>query len=79
MHILSNISISKGNQTMNFGHLIEYNKKNIFVEKSYTKCDGEAILRYFLKKLKLSISVDQSSNVLYSLFLLFANLRAIKI
>ena len=45
MHILSNISISKGNQTMNFGHLIEYNKKNIFVEKSYTKCDGEAILR----------------------------------
>ena len=64
---------------MNFGHLIEYNKKNIFVEKSYTKCDGDAILRYFLKKLKLSISVDQSSNVLYSLFLLFANLRAIKI
>ena len=37
---------------MNFGHLIEYNKKNIFVEKSYTKCDGEAILRYFLKKIK---------------------------
>ena len=64
---------------MNFGHLIEYNKKNIFVEKSYTKYDGEAIPRYFLKKLKLSISVDQSSNVLYSLFLLFANLRAIKI
>ena len=64
---------------MNFGHLIEYNKKNIFAEKSYTKCDGEAIRRYFLKKLKLSISVDQSSNVLYSLFLLFANLRAIKI
>ena len=49
---------------MNFGHLIEYNKKNIFVEKSYTKCDEEAILRHFFKKLKLNISVDQSSNVL---------------
>ena len=30
MHILPNISQSKGNQTMKFGHLIEYNKRNIF-------------------------------------------------
>ena len=37
MHILTNISGSnKGNQTMTFGQLIEYNLRNIFVEKSYT-------------------------------------------
>ena len=29
IHILSNISQSKGNQTMNFGQLIEYNKRKI--------------------------------------------------
>ena len=30
MHILPDISQSKGNQTMKFGQLIEYNKRNIF-------------------------------------------------
>ena len=30
IHILPNISQSKGNQTMKFGQLIEYNNKNIF-------------------------------------------------
>ena len=29
-HILSNISESRGNQTMKFGQLIKYNKRNIF-------------------------------------------------
>ena len=29
--ILSNISRSKGNRTMKFGHLIKYNLRNIFV------------------------------------------------
>ena len=44
MHILSNISGSnKGNQTMTFGQLIEYNLRNIFVENSYTKCAAETI------------------------------------
>ena len=37
MHIFSNISKSGGNQSMKFGQLIEYDKKNIFLEKSYTK------------------------------------------
>ena len=41
MHILSSIS-SKGNQTVKFNQLIEYNKRNIFLEKSCTECDGEA-------------------------------------
>ena len=44
---------------MTFGQLIEYNVKNIFVEKSYTKCGGETIPRPFSKKSKLSISLDQ--------------------
>ena len=38
IHILPNISRNKDNQTMKFGQLIEYNTKNIFLEKSYIKC-----------------------------------------
>ena len=33
IHILSNISQCRGNQTMKFGQLIEYNKRNIFLQK----------------------------------------------
>ena len=40
---------------MKFGPLIEYNMRNIFLEKSYTKCGGETITRPFSKKSKLSI------------------------
>ena len=59
IRILPNISRSKGNQRMKFGQLIEYNTRNIFVEKSYTKCAGETIPRPLSKKSKLSISLDQ--------------------
>ena len=59
MHILSNIFRSKDNQTMKFGQLIEYNKRNIFLEKSYIKCGKENIHKYFSKKSKLRISLDQ--------------------
>ena len=62
---------------MKFGQLMEYNMRNIFVEKSYTKCAGETIPRPSSKKSKLRISVDQSGKVLNSLFLLYANSRAI--
>ena len=61
IHILPNISRSKDNQTMKFGQLIEYNKRETFVEKSYTKWDEETIPRPFSLKLKLSISLDQYS------------------
>ena len=50
IHIFTNISRSKGNQAMKFGQLIEYNMKNIFLEKSYTKCGRETIPRPFSKK-----------------------------
>ena len=33
IHILPNISQSKGNQTMKLGQLIEYSKRNIFLQK----------------------------------------------
>ena len=33
IHILSNISQSKGNQTMKFGQLTKYNKRNFFFQK----------------------------------------------
>ena len=78
IHVLANISRSKGNQTMKFGQLIECNMRNIFLEKSYTKCGGETSPRLFSEKLKLSISLDQYSKVFYSLFLLYTKLRAIE-
>ena len=64
IHILSNISRSKGNQTMKFGQLIEYNMRNIFLEKSYTKCDGEAKPRAIYENTKLWISLDPQSEML---------------
>ena len=59
VHILPNISRSKGNQAINFGQLIEYNVRNIFVEKSYTKFAAETIPRPSSKISILSISLDQ--------------------
>ena len=37
IHILHNILRSKENQAMKFGQLIEYNNRNIFLQKSYRK------------------------------------------
>ena len=59
IHILLNISRSNGTQAMKLGQLTEYNMRNIFVEKSCTKCAGETIPRPLSKKSKLSISLDQ--------------------
>ena len=47
IHIFSNISRSKCNQTIKPSQLIEYNMKNIFVGKSNTKCGGETSPRSF--------------------------------
>ena len=44
---------------MKFGQLIDYDKRNIFPEKSYKKYGGETSPRPFSEKLKLSISLDQ--------------------
>ena len=50
IHLSPNISRSKGNQAMKFGHLLKNNMRNIFLEKSYTKCGEETIARPFSKK-----------------------------
>ena len=78
VHILSNFWRSKGNQAMNFGQLIGYNMRNIFVETSWAKCAGETIPRPYLRNQNLTY-LDQKCKVLNSLFLLFAFLRTIEI
>ena len=78
VHILPDISKSKGNQTVKFGQLLECNIINVFLEKSCTKCVGETIPRSFFKELKLSLSLDQQSEVSYSLFLLYVKVEDYK-
>ena len=54
IHIIPNVSQSKYNQTMKFGHLIDYNKRNIFLQKLYEKSGRETSSRplfIFLKSL----------------------------
>ena len=75
---MTNISRNKGNQTIKLVQLIEYNMRNIFVEKFYKKRDGQTIPRLFYKKIKfdyISGSMDQS---FIQFVLLYANLRAIE-
>ena len=45
IHILPNISQSKGNYTMKSGQLIEYNERNIFVQKLCGKWGRETTSR----------------------------------
>ena len=72
IHVLPNISRSKSNQTMIFGQLIEYKMRNIFLEKSYTKCVDETSSKPFYKKTKLNISLNKQSE---SLFLLYVQTK----
>ena len=45
---------------MKFGQLIEYNMRNIFLEKSYAKCGGAGTIPTpFSKNSKLSVSLDK--------------------
>ena len=46
---------------MTIGQLIKYSMRNIFLEKSYTKCGRETIPRPFTKTSKLSITLNQKS------------------
>ena len=50
IHILPNISISKGNQAMKFDQITECNMINTFIGKSYTKYGEEATPRPSYKK-----------------------------
>ena len=68
---------------MQFGQIIiEHNIRIIPLEKSWWSGDGDGgqtIPRPFSKTSKLSICLDQQFNVLCSLSLLYAKLRAIEI
>ena len=61
--IFVNILRSKVNQTMKSGQLTEYYMRYMFLEKLYAKCVEEATTRPFHKKSKLSISLDQESQI----------------
>ena len=74
MHTLLNISRSKSNKTVKSGQFIEYNLRNIFLEKSYTICGTGTELRTS-KKSKLKISWGHQSEHLYGLFLLLIQVR----
>ena len=45
IHILPNTSQSKGNKTMKFGQLLEYNKRNIYIRKLRRKRGKETSSR----------------------------------
>ena len=51
---------AKGNQAMKLGQLIEHYMRNIFLEKSHTKCGGETISRPNFKIKYISGLVVQS-------------------
>ena len=56
---------------MNFGLLIEYNLRNIFLEKLYTKYGRESSPRSLYKKSKFNVSADQQSEMLWNYYLLY--------
>ena len=54
---MTDISKSKDNKAVKYDQVLEYNMRNIFPEKSYTKCGGDTFRGPFSKKLKLRISL----------------------
>ena len=65
----------KGIRQYNFA-ILDYNR-NIFLEKSYPKCDEETIPTPFSKNSKLNISLDQQSKVLYYRYILKLTCRSL--
>ena len=49
---------------MKSGQLIEYNMRNVVLEKLYSECVGEASRRHFYKELKLYVFLNQQSEML---------------
>ena len=63
--IVATNALAHGSQTMKFGQLIEYNMRMVFLEKSFTKCGGEANPTLKIEsKSKLSTSLDQQCEML---------------
>ena len=68
VYILPNISQSKGNQTVNFDQLTEYNKRNIFLQKLCGKWFRETSSRSLSLK-KLNVWWKQVVRSLVSIYL----------
>ena len=72
IHILSNISRNKSNQTITFGQLLEYNVKNIFFKNHAKNKVGRLVSElslscFFLKK-KTSYEIKASGLHLLSIY-----------
>ena len=50
---MTNIASTKGNQSMKFGQLIEYNRRNIFLERTFTKYGGETSSQTLSQKITI--------------------------
>ena len=48
---------------MKFGQQVDFDMRNNFLEKTYSKCGEETSPRLFSEKLKLSISSEWSKNL----------------
>ena len=77
IHISFNIARTKNSKTMKFGQIEEYNTKNIFLGKSYTKCEGEATSRPFYEKSKNQHWAYSGSTIwnVINLFLLYVQVE----
>ena len=66
---MPNISRSKGDQTMKFDELIEYNKNNNFIQKPYENVEGKlspGLFLFYTKALyKFKASGKQLSFAIY--------------
>ena len=74
-----NISRSKGNQTMKFGQLLEYNMRNSFCWKILPKIRWRIYSQTYFYKIEIENISGSMAKVLYSSFLLCANLKSIEI
>ena len=65
-----NISRSKGNQTVKFSQLIEYNMRTTFLQKSNTDLVEKLVSDPFSKTSKLCVHISRSSFIRF-VFIVF--------
>ena len=58
IQILPNISKSKSKRTMKFDQLVEYNQRNIFLQKSCRKSSRETLVELYKSYLESSWSAS---------------------
>ena len=68
---MTNILRSKDNQAMKFGQLIEYNLRDIFLEKSYTKSNEKLFRDPFLKNQNRAYLYQCSKCFIYFVFIVY--------